>query len=199
MKILKTMNIYRLDTAKYTVDDIKAEIIEDLEILKYHGYKTIPPEKINVAINNRFKRAFGRCDKKEDGFTIQINGEYLRVAEPKHIHNTIMHEVLHTLPNCFNHGIFWKTAAQKVNYNYGFTISRLSYDANYACVEKEKNKNKPLYVIFCPSCNRVVGRYKNQSKVYKAVLSTQDSPYIRKKYRCGTCGDRNLIARVEFN
>lgn len=193
MGILKTTNIYRLDTKKYTCADIKAEILEDLNILAFYGYKPINPEKISVKINKRFKRTYGRCDKRGDNFTIQINEKYLRVADSKNVHQTIMHEVIHTLPDCFDHGTIWKSVAQKINKEFDFSISRLSHDPNYYSVLKEEKRK---YVVFCPDCNKIIARYRTPSTVYKAICNAQKNKNY-KKYRCGICRNLNLIAKIE--
>ena len=65
----------------------------------------------DIKVNTRAKTRFGACKVKkstfERRFTIEISSEILDCDE-KVISETIIHELLHTCPGCFNHGKKWK-------------------------------------------------------------------------------------------
>ena len=60
-------------------------------------------------INTRAKQRFGQCRKEPDGFSININVNLLNEEVPlSSLKETLYHEIIHTLPNCFNHGYNFK-------------------------------------------------------------------------------------------
>ena len=61
-------------------------------------------------------------------FTIGINAEFAAKGTEKAIINTMYHELLHTLPDCQNHGRIWKQYAQKVKILFGYNVCRIGGD-----------------------------------------------------------------------
>ena len=153
MTIVKQKNSLRLDTKTYDEIDIFNEIQEDVQLLAALGHEYMLKYIYKVVIYNRkgVKR-IGRCKKLSNGvYEIQITENYLRNLDPAEIHNTIMHEVIHSAKDCMNHGPNWKALAQKVNANYEFTpIQRLSYDPTALQLVKESAR----YFLYCSNCGR---------------------------------------------
>ena len=97
-------------------------------------------------LNGRLKRALGQCKVIMNGYEISLNRCMLLSKVPEQeVKNTIAHELLHTCPECMNHGKKWKAAAavlmsRKPCYTISRTVdvSRLNCDAidlGYRCVE----------------------------------------------------------------
>ena len=64
---------------------------------------------VSVKISRRLRRAYGNCHRKNDVYTIYINDLMLRDdVTDKALENTILHELIHTCPECMNHGRQWK-------------------------------------------------------------------------------------------
>ena len=69
-----------------------------------------------VRVSNR-KSTWGRCIRRMDGTcTIEISEQLLddNVSDLATM-DTVVHEVLHTCPNCYGHDKQWKTYARKLN------------------------------------------------------------------------------------
>ena len=58
--------------------------------------------------------------------------EWVMQLDNQTIKNTIIHEILHCLPACNNHGILFKSYAKYINKKLGYNISRLgNKEANF--------------------------------------------------------------------
>lgn len=79
----------------------------------------------SIEINNRLRRALGRCWYIEDNtFSIDINEYLFREYCTDHgIKTVILHELCHTVIDCYDHGEKWKATAKKLE-QYGYHISR---------------------------------------------------------------------------
>ena len=88
---------------------------------------TTTPSNYTLELNSRALKRLGRC-KAEGGnrYVIQINEFHNKLSPETSVMNTLIHELLHSLPKCMNHGEIWKRYANMYNRAYGTTISRLS-------------------------------------------------------------------------
>lgn len=78
----------------------------------------IRPGKVrNWCVNTRAKARWGLCTKVARGlFDIQISAILLQDSvDDQAVKNTIVHELLHTIPGCFKHTGKWKQYATTVN------------------------------------------------------------------------------------
>lgn len=187
MEITIQKHSLRLDTRRYTLEDIQKEVMEDFSLLVSLGYDDLLNKEVRVVWGKKV-RAFGTCKRigvQPSGkilYEIQINKEYIAVGESKEVHNTIMHECIHCIDGCMNHGEKWKLAAKKVNDKFDFTtIKRTGYDAAYQAVIETKYK----YEAICNNCGSVY-RWIRQSRIYTCCAMG--------KAKCH-CGSKNFTCR----
>ena len=93
------------------------------------------------------------------------------------IKNTIIHEIIHCLPDCNNHGKEFKKYGKLVNENLGYNISRLGNkkeDYEKSNLEFKEENLKYKYTIICEKCGLLYYRQRMGKK-------------FTKKYRCGKC------------
>lgn len=90
----------------------------------------VPIQNVNnISSNSGLRSALGRCKKAFNSstcrsFSIEI-AEYIAIgARSKLLDDVIIHELIHTVDGCFNHGIDWKSWAKIVNIQYGYNIAR---------------------------------------------------------------------------
>ena len=193
MKILKTVNIYRLDTKNYTLKDIYDEVTECQEILKYFGYN--PGEVVDIKWNTRAKKRLGNCHREYGVFSLNFNKLYFEIGEPINIHSTIMHEIIHTIPNCFNHGPNFQKVANVLNGHFNYKIARTSSDINYSSfLQNEREKRGIAYLIHCNTCGKDLKHYYRTTKIIKSIKNNE------KRYMCPFCRSTNLsiISGKEF-
>lgn len=166
-----------------------------IEILNEKEYGNI-----DISISKRNNKRYGCCKQENPnknykiitkrGYRKIINyGKYsnhhievspwVMQLEDNIIKNTIIHELIHCLPYCNNHGKEFKKYANLINEKYGYNISRVGNkkeDFEKSKVEfKEKENYK--YKIICINCKQ---------EFYRQRLNKN---YTR-KYRCAKCGGK---------
>ena len=90
-----------------------------------------------------------------------------------------MHELIHCLPYCNNHGLEFNKYAKLINAKCGYDISRTGnkkQDFENSNLEYNEKVNYK-YKIICKGCNQ---------EFYRQRLSKN---FLR-KYRCAKCGGR---------
>jgi hypothetical protein len=142
---------------------VYAECVDELNAIE------IPFRRIvDVTVNYRAKGRWGQCTKKYDAygicFTININADLCHPDAPvKALKETIIHEILHTCPDCFCHTGEWKRLADLVSDCYGYRIQRTSSAtgngmADFYSQHTELTKTKWKYTICCAKCGKVIAR-----------------------------------------
>lgn len=143
---------------------------------RYGCCKQEEPDKKYYHIIKRGRRKIKQYDifKKHH---IEISKWVLDLDE-NIIKNTIMHEIIHCLPNCNNHGKEFKKYANYINRNLGYNITRLGNkeeDFKKSNLEYKEKTNTYKYKIICNKCGQIIYR----QRLKKELIH---------KYRCGKCG-----------
>lgn len=143
----------------------------------------IQPGNINpeVIVNGRAKARFGVCRKTHGqyDYQIELNQQLLHVDEKKAM-NTMVHEILHSVKGCMNHGPTWTRYANIMNRKFGYDISRCS-----SYEELGLEKPKPKYIVKCTNCKAEIYRHR------KSKLITHTHQYC-----CGKCkSDLELVSQ----
>ena len=173
----------RTNTSSYTLQDVKDEILECAKLVAELGYPDLRINKYLVSFSTRRVKNFATCTKVGDHqYKIVVNQHYLELASADNVHNTLMHEVIHSVPGCMNHKDPWKRVAKKVNATYTFTeIKRLGHDDNYwkEYASQHKRKLDYAYVVTCDECGHQ-WRYKKKCTVVNtAEKGTCTCPYCK--------------------
>lgn len=150
---------------KKAISEVKDAEIEVL------SEKIIP--NIRIAKARSF---YGICKKKPEGLEISISKYHLSNSLES-VYQTIVHEVLHTVDGCMNHGTKWKVMANRMNKKYGYSISRLGTAKSGVKLDAPPKKVVYKYIIVCQNCGHT---YKRQRK---SKLTDNLN-----RYRCGKCG-----------
>lgn len=151
-----------------------------------------------VKVNGRLRTTMGMCyrNNRTKTYSIAINPALLAdSADEMEVKDTIIHEILHTCPNSFNHGYEWKLRADKVNRKLGYHVS------TYANRKEVEAKGIQLkiedwkYALKCVECGN---QYKRKRWSYAL-----ENP---SNYKCGKCGgslktislDGSMITKVSI-
>ena len=96
-----------------------------------------------------------------------------------------MHELIHCIPYCNNHGTEFKKYAYIVNSNYGYDISRVgNKKKDFEKSNIEYNEiEKYNYKIICKGCKQ---------EFYRQRLNKN----FTRKFRCAKCGGRFEIVKL---
>ena len=125
--------------------------------------------------------------KKFNNHHIEIS-KWLMELNDEIIKNTIIHELIHCLPDCNNHGVEFKKMAKLINEKLGYNITRLGnkkedYIKSNA-LEKFDDEIKNNYKIICEKCNQTY---------YRQRLARN----FTKKYLCGICRGRFIVQKLK--
>ncbi len=103
------------------------------------------------------------------------------------IKNTIIHEIIHSFPYCNNHGKEFKEYSKYINQKLGYNISTVgNKKEDYEKSSLEYNEEKKYnYKIQCEGCGEIIYRQR-----YNRGFT--------KKYRCGKCGSKFKVYKIEY-
>ena len=162
--------------------------------------------KIDISISKRNNKRYGCCkqeepDKKYKAVTkigrrkviryekfnkhnIEIS-KWVLELEDNIIKNTIMHELIHCIPYCNNHGAEFKKYANLINTNYNYDVSRVGdkkKDFEKSNIEYKETKNYN-YKIICKGCKQ---------EFYRQRLNKN----FTKRYKCGKCSGKFEVIKL---
>ena len=117
-------------------------------------YGCCRPESPNCDYKNVTRKGFKYIIKYDDykKYTIEISRWVLDLNEDI-IKNTIIHELIHCLPYCNNHGVNFKKYANLINAKLQYNISRVEnkkedfQDSNIEYKEKEEYYHKLISIL----------------------------------------------------
>ena len=122
------------------------------------------------------KKTLGRCYSMYGMFRISLS-KYLLECSEQLIKNVIAHEIIHTVPYCFNHGRNFQYYANLVNY-------KLGYNVEVRNTNKEFNPPRK-YKLTCLECGKVYYRDRlNQRYIANEV------------YRCSSDNGKLKIEKI---
>ena len=153
---------------KYTKIDIWNEVMECVKLLERLGINM--KGKVYTIDYSHAIKTYGTCRKLGNNhYRICINEEYLRSGTIEKIHNTIMHEVIHSCDGCMNHGRTWKAIAAQVNNHYAYTpIARTDRDEEYLTnIVQDKYK----YQLVCQGCGATWNYIRKSNKAMRVAKS----------------------------
>lgn len=155
------------------MDKLLQEVISEAKALDIPVSNRIHSK---VIVNSRAIRRFGCCISRNDEFVIEISSKLLDASEQA-CKQTLAHEVLHTCPGCKNHGSRWKQYAQRMNFAYGYKISRASTHEALGI----EDTAQPRYLLRCQNCGAEIKRMRRSKLI--------DHP---DRYRC-KCGGKFIL------
>lgn len=159
--------------------------------------------KITISFSKRKTKRYGCC-KQEDPdkatayrikrrlYFRKFNTHHIEISKwlmdlnEDIIKNTIIHELIHCIPDCNNHGKEFKKYAKLINDNLGYNISRVGnkledYKKSGQVLTEKENKNK--YQIICEKCGQTY---------YRQRLSKN----FTRKYLCGICKGKFIVKNI---
>lgn len=142
----KEMELKRI-TRQSEINRILQDCIKKVESVG----ETVLPINPKVNVNKRLRSTFGYCKCYDNPVEIEISEITFELSPMSAIEDTIMHEVIHAVPDCDNHGEKWKLVADKINKKYGYNIKRTASLENMGL----KKENFYKYIIKCKNCGNI--------------------------------------------
>lgn len=164
------------------LENLLKDVLSDFDALGIEYGKII-----DIKVNTRAKSRWGQCQKKADGYHINISSELLAddLADFG-AKDTIAHEVCHTIKGCMNHGATWKQYAQLLAV-FGYNVKRTNSAADKGIdTAKHVAAKKYKYVITCGKCG-CQSFYSKKTKAVDIIMNNHHHTYT-----CGKCHSHNL-------
>lgn len=183
------------------------ECIEELKEIGIDMQNEENIGKIDISLSKRNTKRYGCCkqenpDRKYKTITRlgfrkivkyeKFNNHHIEVSkwvmqlDDNIIKNTIMHELIHCIPLCNNHGAEFKKYAKYINKKLGYNIQRVGNpkeDYEKSNLKYEEKVEKANYELECEKCGQQIFRQRfNVKKI--------------KQYRCGKCGGKLKIIKA---
>lgn len=147
-----------------------------------HALGIYPNHISDYTVNYRAKHRWGQCKRSNGIYSISISSKLLEDNVPeKALKDTLIHELLHAVDGCFNHGEKWQRLAEKVNKAYGYDIKRCTSEGEKGvqlCADSDYH-----YIITCKKCN-TTWKYMRHSKIVKCCENNTA--------KC-SCGGKNFL------
>ena len=183
------------------------ECVDELNRLNIDILNTKQYGEINISISKRNNKRYGCCKQEEPDKNYKTisrigrrkvikyekyNKHHIEISkwvlelEDSIIKNTIMHELIHCIPYCNNHGLAFKKYAKLINAKYGYDVSRVGNkkrDFEKSNIEYN-DKTNYKYKVRCKGCNQIFFR----QRLNRNFLA---------KYRCAKCGGRFEISLLK--
>lgn len=169
------------ELASIGIDMTNHDLIGDVDIIiskratKRYGCckQENPDKKYKVIIQRGFHRTikyekFNKHHIEISNWVMELNDDVIK--------NTIIHELIHCIPFCNNHGKEFKKYANYINAKLGYNITtkgNVKSDYEKSHMEYVEN-NDYKYKIICQNCGQIIYRKRFNSNLIK-------------RYRCGKC------------
>lgn len=157
-------------------------------ILSECSPKYVEPHIISVKIS-RARSFFGRVTTTPCGAKIEVSSVFNEIPTyelfDERLTSCMIHELIHTMPKCMNHGSQFQYQAYLVNRKYPqYKIQTSTYGSDYGIPTIEKPDR---YIVRCYNCG-YEWRYKIKPRVWKDVNKPTST------YRC-SCGGKRFIGK----
>lgn len=190
------------------LEKLYEQVINELETIGLDILNNEEVGKISISISKRNNKRYGCCkqekpDKKskviikKGRYRIikyeKFEEHYIEISpwvmelEDTIIKNTIIHELIHCIPYCNNHGKEFKQYAKYINSKLGYNISRAGnkkedYEkSNIKYLEDENYK----YKVICTKCGQ---------EFYRKRVNKN----LTRKYRCGKCKGKLKVIEIKL-
>ncbi len=182
------------------------ECLQELKQIGIDFQKESEFGTIEIVLSSRSKKRYGMCKQEEPDVTtryIEKRGRRKVIKYAKYkkhkieisvwvmqlnediIKNTIIHELIHCIPNCNNHGKDFKKYAKYISDKLGYdikTVGNKKEDYGKSNIEYQENITYK-YKIQCKNCDQIF--YRN--RICKNFMQ---------KYRCGKCNGRLKVEKI---
>lgn len=129
------------------------------------GMRNYSNNIVSITVNNRLSRSLGRCKRAYyatgEQYQIELAGKVARDNVDLHfVKNIIMHELVHTMPGCFNHGPRFQNTAYIINRKLGYHVGTHESVENMkaAGVQPKDKRMDAKYKVVCQKCGQEIYR-----------------------------------------
>ena len=136
---------------------------------------------IQLDVLGKSDRVAGRCGEGEGGFIIRISNIYLDDCPDEISECVVYHELIHTVPGCYNHSDKFMSLAKKIQTEY-HTINDLYFGT--APADNGYIIKKAKWAYRCGSCG------------WMQVRTGTVGPKTKSSYQCPLCAHGSLLRPI---
>lgn len=151
-----------------------------VEELKQKGF---PVGRVKDVYFNTSIKTYGCCTHYNCYGYHTITLSEMAIKSKKYLRDTVIHELIHTMPNCQNHKAQFQSYARQLNAIYGTNISTYA-SKEESIATKEYRMANAKYVVRCDCCGATF-TFQRKSKFVKAVELTHAKTYTHNNGKCG--------------
>ena len=143
-----------------------------------------------VKSNGRLRTVLGKCkyNRRTGNYTIEINTCLLEdKAETQAAKETIIHELIHTCPNCMNHGYEWKRRGDRASRMLGYHVERLAKIDKLETQGVKVKQEEYKYACKCNKCGKIFSKRKRWSNTLENI----------ENYTHGGCGGSLTVISLD--
>lgn len=123
-------------------------------------------------------RSYGNCHRLNImgalAFDIALNERLVQYGSDKDIKEVLLHELIHTVKDCFNHKWQFKNKAWTMFCHLGYDALRKDY--NDTILNRQSKQERAKYILRCTGCGQTIYRERKSTFV--------EYP---NRYTCGKC------------
>ena len=144
------------------VTELVAKAAKMLRDINIPITKSLNP-KVEIVKASSF---WGMCHMDGRGYEFRIRLAQMLLAQPEDkIMETILHELIHTCPGCFNHGRQWKEYVRKCNsvYHTDIKVNPYKFAPKRAAEVKLQDSAAVAHRVRCTCCGTTWDRHRNSN------------------------------------
>ena len=131
------------------MNDFDALLQNVLSQARTIGIPVAPDIDPRVRVNRRAVGRFSCCFLQGGVHTIELSARLLDAPE-RACRQTLAHEILHTCPDCRNHGPQWRSYAARMNTAWGYSIARTISPSELGLPDVRPVR----HMVICLSCGK---------------------------------------------
>ena len=170
------------------------QYIDEAKIIISRCYPSfVPPTIVKITISRarsywaQIKHVNGNC------YELRVSNVFNEIADEYLFHKRLMscmiHELIHTMPKCWNHGTMFKRMAALINRYYPeFDVQTGTVGEAFGIKEDVRVIR---YVVKCANCG-AESKYVRKPKIWQ-YINKKNSPYT-----CCRCG-RSKFVGIKFD
>lgn len=175
-----------------TIDVINEAIQNGIKVIKSVYPRFVIPTFTSVKIG-KSRTSWASISKNQDNsFKLRVSNCYEEISNSQkakiRLESTMIHELIHTIPGCLNHGKKFKLFANLINekYNNKYHICRCTSMTEFGINQKNKNIK---YIIECSNCHNQY-EYKRKPKY--------SSSFIHEFCWCNKCKVKKTLNLIKL-
>lgn len=172
-----------------TVESVKNAISNANEVVSSIVNNYAPPTIKEIKITNAtsYWALISKDRKSHNTYSLRVSRVFNLIGNEeraqRRLEECMIHELVHTLPKCWNHGPYFQMYASKINQKFTQYHIQTNTSDQEAGIEEIPVKRAPKYLSTCKKCGKVYNWFRKPK-------------YDINLYCCSICGGRLTLDEI---